>query len=480
MAATRLIPMHINKNHTMGECIKARTDYAANPEKTEKGELVTGYECNPLTVDEEFLLSKTEYEHKTGRRFVGALKDETNDVIAYQIRQSFKPGEITPEEANRVGYETAMRFTKGKHAFIVATHTDKAHIHNHIIFNSTNLACDKKFRNFKLSAIALQRVSDIVCFEHGLSIIPWTPYRNRAKKSVEHPKRDSFRDFICSDIDDILKKKPSDFEQFLKMMEDAEYECKRGKNIAFRGKNQKRFVRMRSLGANYSEEAIRAVIEGGKEHQSKFNDSYPRPERPLKLLIDVDAKRREKGDGYARWATNFNSKQIAEALMYVRTLKINSLEELKEISEQKSAAFYEKEAKIKAMEERIKQIDVHRKHIRNYHNTRQVYIDYRKAGYSKKFYEEHRQAITLHKAAKDFFDELGDHRPTLKELEQERAALLSAKKELAQNYYPERTEMRDLALAYRNLDTFLNGDKDADQREKEKEKNKKERRQALL
>ena len=297
---------------------------------------------------------------------------------------------------------------------------------------------------------------------------------------MEHPKRDSFRDFICSDIDDILKKKPSDFEQFLKMMEDAEYECKRGKNIAFRGKNQKRFVRMRSLGANYSEEAIRAVIEGSKEHQSKFNDNYPRPERPLKLLIDVDAKRREKGDGYARWATNFNSKQIAEALMYVRTLKINSLEELKEISEQKSAAFYEKEAKIKAMEERIKQIDVHRKHIRNYHNTRQVYIDYRKAGYSKKFYEEHRQAITLHKAAKDFFDELGDHRPTLKELEQERAALLSAKKELAQNYYPERTEMRDLALAYRNLDTFLNGDKDADQREKEKEKNKKERRQALL
>lgn len=165
---------------------------------------------------------------------------------------------------------------------------------------------------------------------------------------------------------------------------------------------------------------------------------------------------------------------------HVRTLKINSLEELKEISEQKSAAFYEKEAKIKAMEERIKQIDVHRKYIRNYRNTRQVYIDYRKAGYSKKFFEEHRRAITLHKAVKDFFDELGDNRPTLKELEQERAALLSAKKELAQNYYPERTEMRDLALAYRNLDTFLNGDKETAEREKENKKSKKERWQTLL
>lgn len=112
MATTRLIALHINKGHTVADCLKARTDYASNPEKTEKGELVTGYECDPMTCDEEFLLSKREYQEKTGRTFIGALKKETNDIIAYQIRQSFKPGEITAEEANRVGYETAMRFTK--------------------------------------------------------------------------------------------------------------------------------------------------------------------------------------------------------------------------------------------------------------------------------------------------------------------------------------------------------------------------------
>ena len=110
--------------------MRDRTDYAQNPEKTEKGELVTGYECDPMTADEEFLLAKRQYLHITGRR-------QQNDVIAYQIRQSFKPGEITPEEANRVGYELGMRFTKGKHAFLVATHTDRAHIHNHIVFNSS-------------------------------------------------------------------------------------------------------------------------------------------------------------------------------------------------------------------------------------------------------------------------------------------------------------------------------------------------------
>ena len=130
MAATRLIAQHKNKGKSVAACLKSRTDYAQNPDKTNRGELVSNYECSPLTADEEFMLSKRQYELATGRR-------QKNDVIAYQIRQSFRPGEITAEEANKVGYELAMRFTKGKYAFIVATHTDREHIHNHIIYNST-------------------------------------------------------------------------------------------------------------------------------------------------------------------------------------------------------------------------------------------------------------------------------------------------------------------------------------------------------
>lgn len=126
---------------SVAACLKSRTDYAQNPDKTQQGELVSSYECSPLTVDEEFMLSKRQYEFATGRR-------QKSDVIAYQIRQSFKPGEITAEEANKVGYELAMRFTKGKYAFIVATHTDREHIHNHIIYNSTALDSTRKFRDF--------------------------------------------------------------------------------------------------------------------------------------------------------------------------------------------------------------------------------------------------------------------------------------------------------------------------------------------
>ena len=131
MAATKLIAMHQNKGRSVMRCLKDRTDYAINGEKTDEGKYISSYQCNPELVDLEFAQAKKEYLHKTWRQPKG-------DVIAYQIRQSFKPGEITPEEANEVGYETGMRFTKGKHAFIVATHVDRAHIHNHIIFNSTH------------------------------------------------------------------------------------------------------------------------------------------------------------------------------------------------------------------------------------------------------------------------------------------------------------------------------------------------------
>ena len=146
-ATTRLITHHISKGETIGQSLKDRLDYGKNPEKTQGGELISAYECDHQTADAEFLLSKAKYKAVTGRE----QKREV-DVLCYQIRQSFAPGEITPEEANRIGYETAMRWTKGKHAFFVATHTDKKHIHNHIYYNPISLDYTRKFRDFWRSA----------------------------------------------------------------------------------------------------------------------------------------------------------------------------------------------------------------------------------------------------------------------------------------------------------------------------------------
>lgn len=295
MAATRLIPLHVNKGKTIARSLGDRTDYAKNPEKTEKGELVTSYQCDPMTVDEEFMLSKRQYEQITGRR-------QKHEVIAYQIRQSFKPGEITPEEANRLGHELALRFTKGKYAFIVATHTDRAHVHNHIVFNSTSIDATRKFKNFWLSSFALQRVSDLICLENGLSVIAPKPYKERTKRT-EYPRRVKNRDVLCEDIDLILQKKPESFDTFLQELQQLNYEIKYGKHISVRGKNQTRFIRLSSLEDGYTEADLRAHFLGQREHKPAAKQRSHTNAHPFNLVIDIQSKLQSKGVGYQRWAS---------------------------------------------------------------------------------------------------------------------------------------------------------------------------------
>lgn len=465
MAATRLIAVHINKGKTVAQSLADRLDYSHNPMKTNDGEYVTGYECDPRTAWVEFLLTKREYEQKTGRQQKG-------DVLAYQIRQSFRPGEITPEEANRLGYELAMRFTKGKHAFTVSTHTDKAHIHNHIYFNSTTLDGTRKFKNFWFSGIALQRVSDLICLENGLSVIEKKAYRDKTKR-MEYPKKETFRDGICVAIDMALAEKPKDFEELLRLLEQAGYECKRGKNVAVRGKGQKRFIRFRSLGEGYTQEALTAVISGNTIHKAKSKKKSVRVNQKLNLILDIQEKMTQKEPGYQRWAAVYNLKQMAKTLLFLRDHNVESIEELREKVNASVEHLSTLSDNIKFAEARIAEIIVLKKHIINYSKTRDIYVEYRKAGYSKKFFEEHREAITIHKAAKQAFDELGLKKiPRVKELNEEYYELMAEKKKLSSEYYETRTAMQELLKAQKNVEMFL----EAEQKQYEKEKQKEQDR----
>ena len=447
MAATRLIALHKNKGKSVAACLKSRTDYAQNPEKTEQGELVSSYECSPLTVDEEFMLSKRQYELATGRR-------QKSDVIAYQIRQSFKPGEITATEANKVGYELAMRFTKGKYAFIVATHTDREHTHNHIIYNSTALDSTRKFRNFLLSGLAVQRLSDLICLEHQLSVIEKKPYRERQKRTL-YPPKESNRDRLCGVIDNILAEKPTDYEDFLQKLEQRGYEVKRGKYTSVKGKRQKRFIRFKTLGAGYSEEELKAVIAGEAEHRPRQKQTVK--EKPFNLLVDVQAKMAEgKSSGYARWAKKYNLKEMSKTLIFLQEKKIGSIKEMQERVDAATARYHELGDSIKAAETRMAEIAVLRTHIVNYAKTRPVYDAYRKAGYSKRFLENHRAEITLHKAAKAAFDESNlKTLPKVKELDAEYSKLLTEKKALYPDYRKAKDEMQELLRAQRNVELFF-------------------------
>ena len=437
---------------TVAACLKSRTDYAQNPDKTQQSELVSSYECSPLTVDEEFMLSKRQYELATGRR-------QKSDVIAYQIRQSFKPGEITAEEANKVGYELAMRFAKGKYAFIVATHTDREHIHNHIIYNSTALDSTRKFRDFLLSGLAVQRLSDLICLEHQLSVIEKKPYRERQKRIV-YPPKESNRDHLCGIIDTILAEKSGDYEAFLQKLEQQGYEVKRGKHTAVKGKGQKRFIRFRTLGTGYSEDEIKAVLEGKAKHQPY--QKKPPKEQPFQLLVDIQGKMAEgKSVGYKKWATKFNLKEMSKTLLFLQEQKISSADELRERASAATERYHAMGDSIKAAETRLAEIAVLKTHIINYAKTRPVYDAYRKSGYSKKFLEAHREEITLHKAAKAAFDEAGLQKlPKVKELDAEFSELLTKKKAAYPDYRKARNEMQELVRAQKNVERFFAEEKD--------------------
>ena len=457
LAATRLIPMRKNKGKSIGACLHNHTSYIQNPDKTAQGELVSSYQCSPLTVDEEFLLTKRLYEQTTGR-------SQKSDVIAYQVRQSFKPGEVTPEEANRIGYEFAERFLKGKHAFIVATHTDRAHIHNHIIYNSTALDGTRKFKNFWLSTFAVQRLSDLICLEHQLSTIEYKPYRERQKRIV-YPPKESNRDRLCGIIDTILAEQPKDFEIFLQKLEQQGFEVKRGKHTAVKGKGQKRFIRFRTLGTGYGEDEIKAVLEGKAEH--KPYQKKPPKEQPFQLLVDIPQKMAAgKSVGYKKWATKFNLKEMSKTLLFLQEQKINSAEELRERAEVATERYHAMGDSIKAAEARLTEIAVLKTHIINYAKTRPVYDAYRKSGYSKKFLEAHREEITLHKAAKAAFDESGLQKlPRVKELDAEFAELLTKKKASYPDYRKARDEMQELVRAQKNVERFFAEEKPAQENE---------------
>ena len=462
MAATRLIALHVNKGKTVAQCLADRTDYSQNAEKTNGGEFISSYECDPKTADEEFLLAKRQYQHMTGR-------DHKKNVIAYQIRQSFKPGEITPEEANRVGYETAMRWTKGNHAFIVATHIDKAHIHNHIIYNSTSLDCTKKFRDFIRSGKAVQRLSDMVCLEHGLSIITPKPYKERVKRTV-FPRKRTQRDDLCEAIDSVLKQKPKKFEDFIQALADMGYEFKNGKQPAFKAKGQKRFLRLSSLGEGYSEEELRAVISGKSLHKSRDGAAKAPTQKQFQMLIDIQAKLAEgKSGGYEKWAKKFNRKEAARTVILLKEKGLDNYDDLVSHIEKLSTRFDELSDSIKTAEKRMVEVQALQTHIKNYHDTRQVYVEYRKSGYSKKFFEEHRQEITIHKAAKQAFDELGITKlPSRQSLYEEFHQLAVQKKQEYAEYRQIRKEREELLIAKQTVETILNIDKKKEQEQEKK------------
>lgn len=456
MATTRFIPMHINKGQTIAKSLKDRFDYGENPEKTNGGELISAYKCDHLTADAEFLLAKAKYKAITGRE-----QKKDADVISYQIRQSFRPGEITPEDANRLGYEFAMRWTKGQHAFFVATHIDKSHIHNHIYYNSTSLDCTRKFRDFLGSARAMRRLSDCVCLEYGYSIVEHP--KQKSKGAFRHygewlgagNKPPTFQDKLKAAIDATLAEQPADFAAFLSLMEAAGYEVKRGRGeaVSFRASGQERYTRLRAstLGDGYGPEDIRAVISGTRKRTGA-------PARKVNLLVDIQVKLKAgKGPGYDRWAKVFNLKQMAAALAYLQDNGLLEYGQLAEKAAASSERFHSLAGQIKTTEAAMNTNTELKAATVKYAKTRPVFEAYKAAKYSKKFLAEHEADIEIYRAVRADFQRLlnGAKLPRMDALKEDGRKLAERKKELYSAYQEAKADMQEVQAAKANIDYLL-------------------------
>lgn len=462
------MPLHNRKGRTTKNSISNIIDYVENPGKTDNGRLITCWQCESRVADAEFLYCKEEYLRKTGRT------QGDNDVIGYHLRQSFRPGEITPEEANRLGCELAKRFTKGNHAFIVCTHIDKAHIHNHIIWNSTSLDATRKFRNFWGSSRAIRRLNDTICVQNGYSIVA-DPKKHSGKsynKWLGDKKKLSHRERICLAIDDALAQNPKSFEALLELLQQAGYQVKDGKVPSLLGGDQQRYLRMDTLGEAYSPEALRAIIKGSRKHIPKVHIAEELVDVPSENLIEqMQARLNENnGAGLSKWQKTSNLKQLASLWIYLEDQHLLDRVTLETKVADVSQRYSQLKGQIKQIEDQLNENQEMQKHIISYKKTRDVYVAYRKAGYSKKFLSEHESDIIIHRAAKKFFDERGMTKwPTIKKLREEFDALLSKKRALYSEYRKVEKEVRELQKAKHYVDRVLGDDALSTEKERQAE-----------
>ena len=400
-----------------------RFTYGLNPEKLGA---VSSYLCDQNTAPAEFLLVKSQYHAETGRAV-------SRGALFFQIRQAFLPGEVTAEEANRIGYETAMRWTKGKYQFFVCTHTDKAHIHNHIYFNATAFDRSRKFHNFIGSSFALRRLSDRVCIEHELSVIQ-NP-RQHSKGCFLHygqwigEKPPSAKQRVRLAVLAALEKKPTDFADFLRLMEESGFAVKQGRGgvISFLAPGQEKPTRLRAstLGAGFDPEDIKAVI-AGERPLPELPEEPTVPPRRVNLIIDIQERMaQDKGPAYERWAKVYNLKQMAAAL---RTTE----EPLSKTSELMAATV-------------------------DYAKTRPVFDGYKAARYSKKYLTQHEAKLATYRAAKDTMNTIlnGAKLPKIEALKKSRRELAGQKKELYAEYRDAQRQMREAVAIKANIDHLL-------------------------
>ena len=437
--------MAVTKIKPIKSTLSKALDYIENPDKTDGKMLISSFGCSYETADIEF-----------GYTLSQALDKGSN--LAFHLIQSFAPGEVDYEKAHEIGKQLADAVTKGQHEYVVTTHIDKGHIHNHVIFCAVNFVDHHKYNSNKRSYYGIRNMSDKLCRENGLSVV--VPGKGSKGKSYAEYQAEktgtSWKGKLKIAVDALIPQ-VSSFEELLTRLQAAGYEIKPGKYVSCRAPGQERFTRLKTLGADYTEEAVRERIAGRRAKAAKA----PREQRDVSLLIDIENSiKAAQSKGYEQWAKIHNLKQAAKTMNFLTEHKIEQYADLVSRIEEMSAESGQAADALKNAEKRLADMAVLIKNVSTYQKTKPVYDAYRKARNREKYRAGQEQAIILHEAAARSLKAAGIAKlPNLAALQSEYEALQAQKEALYADYGKLKKKVREYDIIKQNIDSILQADR---------------------
>ena len=450
--------MAVTKTHPIKSTLKAAIDYICDPTKTDGKLLVSSFGCTAETADIEFAWTRNHAIDK-------------GENLGRHLIQAFSPGEVSPEEAHEIGMQLAKEVLGGKYEFVLTTHIDKGHIHNHLLFNTVSFTDHKHYHSNKRSYHFIRRTSDRLCKEHGLSVI--VPGQDKGKSYIEHQAAKagtSYKAKLKAAIDRVLPN-CSDLEDLLLRLQREGYEIKRGKYISCRAPEQERFTRLKTLGVDYTEEVLASRIAGGgrPSRQPKLHNGQ------IGKLIDIqNSVKAQESAGFAHWATLQNLKEGARTINFLTEHGIDSMaaleRKLTELTEKKSTVH----SSIKEAEQRMTEISLVMKYAATYRQLKPLYDDYRKSRDKEKFLRGHESEIIIFEAAARELKRMGTvPLPTTASMKTELTVLKEKKTALRSELTAVTAQIREYETIKQNMELLVS----APQKEQEHTPDRRKRHQ---
>ena len=439
--------MAVTKIKPVKSTLSKALDYIENPDKTDNQMLISSFGCSYETADIEFGYSLSQ------------AWDKCNN-LAFHLIQSFAPGEVDYQKAYEIGRQLADAVTKGQHEYVLTTHIDKGHIHNHIIFCAVNFVDHHKYVSNKRTYYGIRNMSDKLCRDNGLSVVvPGKGSKGKSYAEYQAEKTGTSWKGKLKIAVDVLIPQVSSFEELLQRLQAAGYEIKPGKYASCRAPGQERFTHLKTLGADYTEEAIRERIAGKRTRAAKA----PKAERRgVNLLIDIENSiKAQQSRGYEQWAKIHNLKQAAKTMNFLTENKIEQYADLLTRIEEIATASEQAGDSLKEAEKRLSDMALLIKNVTTYQKTKPLYEAYRKARNKEKYRAEHERGIILHEAAAKALKAalIGGKLPSVPALPAEYEKLQGQKESLYADYVKLKKQVQEYDIIKRNIDSILQAEK---------------------